>query len=197
MPSQFVPGADAGLAAAREYARLCPASRDLVARSRTVGDAVDRLIAAGLLTEAVDVLAHALAGPEAVTWVCRCAEATAPPELAEPDRSAAETAMEWTRTQCDETRRAAWKHAERAGLRTPEAWAAAAAFFSGESLSEPHLPVVSPAPNLAGSAVAGAVMLAAVRNGPERRDRRLRQFLQVGNSIAATAQARQTEDVAQ
>lgn len=193
MPSQTFAGA--GLAAAREHARLPPAGLDLVAHSRSVGDAVDRLVADGLLSEAVEVLAHALAGPDAVAWVCRCAEATAPSDLPEPDRSAAGAAGEWTRTQRDETRRAAMKHAERAGLRTPEAWAAAAAFFSGESLSEPHLPVVSPAANLAGQAVGGAVMLAAVRNSPERRDDRLRLFLQIGVGIAAAARARQTEDV--
>jgi hypothetical protein len=156
---------------------------------------VDRLVKAELLTEAVDVLAHALAGPDAVSWVCRCAATTVPADLAEPDRSAAETAAEWTLTQRDETRRAAMKHAERAGLRTPEAWAGAAAFFSGESLSEPHLPVVNPAPNLAGLAVAGAVMLAAIRSAPERRDGRLRQFLQIGRGIAAAAQ-RRTEEIA-
>ena len=197
MPSQLLPDAGTGLAAALEHARLCPAARDLVAQSRTIDQAVERLIEAGLLADAVDVLAHGLAGPDAVTWVCRCAEATAPADLAEADLTACETAAEWTRTQHDETRRAAMKHAERAGLRTPEAWAAAAAFFSGESLSEPHLPVVSPASKLAGLTVANAVMLAAVRNRPELVQSRLRQFLQIGTGIAAGARARQSEELSQ
>lgn len=194
MPSQFVAGAAAGLAAAREHARLSSAARDLVARSRSVVEAVERLTEAGFLTDAVELLAHALAGPDAVVWVCRCAEATAPADLPEADRSAAAAAGEWSLIQRDESRRAAMKHAERAGLRTPEAWAAAAAFFSGESLSEPDLPVVSPAANLAGQAVAGAVMLAAVRNDPARRELRLGEFLRIGAGIAA-AGAQQMEDV--
>ena len=192
MPSQSV--ADAGLAAL-EHARLSPAGRDLVAESATIDEAVERLMDAGLLAEAVEVLAHGLAGPDAVSWVCRCAEATAPADLAEADRIAAATAAEWTRSQRDETRRAAMKQAERAGLRTPEAWAAAAAFFSGESLSEPHLPVVGPAPNLAGLTVAGAVTLAAVRSRPEFADSRLRQFLEIGLGIAAAAHAQRSEEL--
>jgi len=192
VPSQSV--ADAGLAAL-EHARLSAAGRDLVAASATIDEAVERLIDAGLLAEAVEALAHGLAGPDAVSWVCRCAEATTPADLAEADRIAAATAAEWTRSQRDETRRAAMKQAERAGLRTPEAWAAAAAFFSGESLSEPHLPVVGPAPNLAGLTVAGAVTLAAVRNRPELADSRLRQFLEIGLGIAAAAHAQRSEEL--
>jgi hypothetical protein len=196
VPSQSAADAGAGIAAALEHAQLSPAGRDLVTASPTIAEAVERLIDAGLLADAVEVLAHGLAGPDAVSWVCRCANATRPGDLAEADRIAAESAAEWTRSQRDETRRAAMKQAERAGLRTPEAWAAAAAFYSGESLSEPHLPVVGPAPNLAGLTVASAVTLAAVRRRPELADSRLRQFLQIGLGIAAAADARRSEELA-
>lgn len=150
-----------------------------------IADALTRLETAGFATEAVRVLAHALPKREAVWWACMCAVNTAPPDLADPDRLARETAELWVRQQKDEQRRAAFAHAQTSDFQSPEAWSAVAAFWSGDSMSPPDLPAVPPAPHLTGVAVAGAVALAAVRGDVKRQPARLKRFLESGRNIAA------------
>ncbi len=146
--------------------------------------AFERLRARGFLTEAARLLAHALPRREAVWWACMCARHTAPADLPEADRAALEAAEQWVRRPGDEIRREAFGHAERAGFGTPEAWASVAAFWCGDSMSPLGQPKTPPPPHLAGTAVAGAVVLAAVRARPERREQRLSRFLASGQEIA-------------
>ena len=147
--------------------------------------AVEKLAAAGFLIEAARLCAHALPRREAVWWAARCAAATAPEGLSDADREACALAESWVRRPADETRRAAMAKAELAGFTTPEAWAAVAAFWSGDSMSPADQPKVPPAPHLAGTAVAGAIILASVRAHPERQADRLRRFLAGAQDIAA------------
>jgi hypothetical protein len=74
--------------------------------------------------------------------------------------------------------------AQTSGFSSPEAWAAVAAFWSEGSMAPPDQPAVPPAPHLAGTAVSGAIMLAAVRGRPERRLERLACFLDAARDIA-------------
>lgn len=150
-----------------------------------VSDALDRLEAAGFLLEASRLLAHALPKREAVWWACMCAAHTAPADLPELDRQARETAEHWVRQQTDPLRRTAMQQAEAGGFTTPEAWAAVAAFWSGDSMAPEGQPAVPPAPHLTGTAVAGAVALAAARDAPARQATRLKRFLESGRNIAA------------
>ena len=78
----------------------------------------------------------------------------------------------------------AWGQAQSSGCSSPEAWAAIAAFWSGDSMSPEGQPAVPPAPHLAGTAAAGAVALASVRGEVTRRDARLHRFLESGRDIA-------------
>jgi hypothetical protein len=135
--------------------------------------------------EATRLLAYALPKREAVWWACMCARYTAPAELSVADRAALEAAELWVRRQTDETRRAAMDNAQLSGFGSPEAWAAVAAFWSGDSLSPPDQPKVPPAPHLTGTAVAGAVQLASVRGDPARQPARLTAFLNSARDIAA------------
>ena len=151
----------------------------------TVGEALERLEGGGFLIEATRLVAHALPRREAVWWACMCATHTAPPDLSAPDREARETAEHWVRQQSDKLRRAAMAHAETAGFGTPEAWAAVAAFWSGDSMSLEGQPLVPPAPHLAGTAAAGSIALASVRGDPRRQTSRLKRFLESGRNIAA------------
>ena len=113
-----------------------------------------------------------------------CARYTAPADLPGPDRAAVSAAEEWVRKQTDEVRRKAFEQAQQAGFATAEAWTAVAAFWSGDSMSPIGQPKTPPAPHLAGAAVSGSVVLAAVRPFPERREQRLRRFLASGMEIA-------------
>ena len=76
------------------------------------------------------------------------------------------------------------KQAETAGFGSPEAWAAVAAFWSGDSMAPPEAPKVPPQPHFTGLAVAGAVALAAARGPAARRETRLRHFLVSAKDIA-------------
>jgi hypothetical protein len=148
-------------------------------------EALGRLEQAGLLIEATRLIAHTLPAREAVWWACACSRHTAPsganPATETTLRDAAE---EWVRRPTDEHRRTAMKQAETAGFDSPEAWAAVAAFWSGDSMAPPEAPKVPPQPHFTGLAVAGAVALAAARGPAARRETRLRHFLVSAKDIA-------------
>lgn len=150
-----------------------------------VPTALDRLEADGYLAEAGKLIAHALPRRETVWWACMCARHTRPADLPEADEASLTAAEEWVRKQTDEIRRVAFAHAEKAGFGSPEAWAAVAAFWSGDSMAPLGQPVVPPAPHLGGTASAGSVALASVRTYPERRTQRMRMFLRSAREIAS------------
>ena len=173
-----------------ERAAPPPEAAETLAGGTEAADAIDRLEAGGFLIEAVRVMAHALPKREAVWWACMCAASTAPASLPEEDRLARETAELWVRQQKDEPRRAAYAHAEKVNFQTAEAWTAAAAYFSGDNLSLPNLPVVPPPAHLTGVAVTGSVTLSSVREDVSRQKARLKRFLESGRNIAAGGQGR-------
>jgi hypothetical protein len=151
----------------------------------TVPAALAALEAGGFQAEAARLIAYALPKREAVWWACMCALHTAPPDLPEPDRAAREAAELWVRQPTDPIRRAAMACAHATAFGTPEAWAAVAAFWSGDSMAPEGQPAVPPAPHLTGTAIAGAVALSAVRGDVSRRSARLQRFLESGRNIAA------------
>ncbi len=158
----------------------------LVAGLQTAAEAVERLAAKGLNDEAVQLTAHALPKREAVWWACMCAQAVPDKALPAEDATARVAAEAWVRQPADEAlRHKAWDAVQATGFQTPEALAASAAFFSGPSLSPQGQPAVPPADELTGRAVAGAVLLAAVRNRPEQAAVRLTRFLAAARDIAA------------
>jgi hypothetical protein len=176
---------------------LATPMQDVLARAALTGEpaalvqaetdpavAIAKLEAAGFLTEATKLMAHALPKRECVWWACMCARHTTPPDLPEAEVAALAGAEEWVRKQTDESRREAFDHAQRANFGTAESWAAVAAFWSGDSLSPAGLPKTPPAEHLTGTAAIGSVTLAAVRTFPARRDIRLKQFLASGREIA-------------
>jgi hypothetical protein len=185
MAGTFTKLAVADLATLMSRATLSPRAQEPLRGCVDVASAIDRLEATGLAAEAVRVLAHALPKRESVWWACMCAGTTAPPDLSDPDRLARETAELWVRQQKDALRRAAMAHAEAAGCATPEAWAGIAAFWSGDSTAPLGRPALPPLPDQAGSAVAAAVTLAAVRGDGTRHAARLKMFLESGRDIAS------------
>lgn len=146
---------------------------------------VERLAAARRMPEAMRLVAHALPKREAVWWACMCARSVPDPALPPPDLAALEAAERWVRRPDEANRRAAEAAAQQTQFRSPEAWAAMGAFWSGGSMAPEGQPVVPPAEHLTGVAVAGAVVLAAVRCRPERQDARFDRFLGAARDIAA------------
>ena len=74
---------------------------------------------------------------------------------------------------------------------SPARWAATAAAWSGGSLAPPEAPVVPPGETLTAQAVAGAVLLAAVRREPERAPERHRRAVAQAVDIARGGTGRQ------
>jgi hypothetical protein len=177
--------AGSDLAVVTPHLALDADSAGVVARCTEVAEALEQLEAAGFLVEATRLFAHALPKREAVWWACMCVAHTAPDDLPDAARAAREAAEDWVRQQTDQARRLAFERAQASGFITPEAWTAVAAFWSGDSMSPEGQPAVPPAPHLAGTAVAGAVALAAVRGDVTRRETRLRRFLESGRNVAA------------
>ena len=173
------------LAAVLPRVALPAEAAQAIGECATVAAALAALEAADFHTEAARLVAHALPKREAVWWACMCASHTAPPDLPEPERAAQVAAELWVRAQTDAARRAAMTQAQATGFTTPEAWAAVAAFWSGDSMAPEGQPTVPPAPHLTGTAVAGSVALSAVRGDVSRRTARLRRFLESGRNIAA------------
>jgi hypothetical protein len=165
-------------------AKLDEAAAPVVQGCAETADALERLEAAGQLISAARLGGFALPRREAVWWASKCAAHTAPPQQPELHVRTREAAELWVRRQDDVTRRAAMDLARLAGFNTPEAWVAVAAFWSGESTSPVGQPIVPPAPHLTGTAVAGAVALAAVRGDATRQTARLIRFLASLREIA-------------
>ncbi len=164
---------------------LTEPAASLVAQCDDAVAALQALEAANLLTEAARLTAHALPKREAVWWACMCARHTTPAPMPPADQRALEDAEAWVFKGEDLLRRRAFEHAQESNFATPEAWAGVAAFWSGDSMSPLGQAPVPPAPHLAGTAVAGSVLLAAVRDPPDRRTPRLSRFLASARDIAA------------
>lgn len=161
------------------------AAAKAVGGAQTAAQALDQLEAAGLHNDAVRLAAHALPKREAVWWACMCAMAVPDPALPPADVAARTAAEAWVRNPGDDAlRRAAWDAAQKTTFRSPEAWAAVGAFWSGGSMAPEGLPAVPPAEHLTGVAVCGAVLMASVRSRPERAPQRLLRFLASARDIA-------------
>jgi hypothetical protein len=172
------------LAAILPMAKLEPQAVALLDGCTDTEDGLVRLHTAGDLTGATRLAAFALPRREAVWWASMCALHTAPENQSQIELKTRETAELWVRRQDDATRRQAMDLARQAGFAAPESWAAVAAFWSGDSMSPLGQPAVPPAPHLAGTAVSGAIALAAVRGDPSRRPARLERFLASLREIA-------------
>ena len=154
--------------------------------AQSAAEGVERLDAKGFRSDALRLTAHALPKREAVWWACMCAGAVPDPALPAADAAARAAAEAWVRKPADEAlRRAAWEAVQKTAFRSPEAWAAVGAFWSGGSMSPEGAPAVPPGDHLTGVAINGAFVMAAVRGRPERAEARMARFLASARDIAA------------
>ena len=165
---------------------LEPPAAQVVSDTATAAEAILKLEAAGMRNEAARLPAHALPKREAVWWGCMCARAVPDPALAQADAEALLAAEAWVRKPGEEAlRRACMDAAQKTEFRSPEAWAAVGAFWSGGSMAPEGQPAVPPGEHLTGVAISGGIVLAAVRNRPERAAARFERFLAAAREIAA------------
>jgi hypothetical protein len=165
---------------------LAPDAAAALDGAQTAAEGMERLEAAGFGIEAARLAAYALPKREAVWWACMCAAAVPSPQPSECDAAARNAAEAWVRKPGDDgLRRAAWEAAQKSDFKSPEAWAAVGAFWSGGSMSPEGQPAVPPADHLTGLAISGAVTVASVRGSPERAAARLGRFIHSARDIAA------------
>ena len=137
-----------------------PASA-LLRNDMTPHVAVQALVAAGQVQDALKLLARLLPKRYAVAWLCQCArDQSLDPE----DRAGASLAEKWVRDPNESNRRAAFEFADAGGYKSTGAWLAAAAGWSGGSLAPAaqETPVPPPDHLTACAVVAGVNMLAAL-----------------------------------
>ena len=118
--------------------------------------------------ECVRFIAHGLPKREAVWWACLASRSTHTPETEPLRQQTLKITEAWVRQPTEELRQQAEKLARKCKHKTPESWAATAAFWSAGSIldSEDH-PMPAP-PFLYAHGVSGAVGLAAV--GPSEEE---------------------------
>ncbi len=166
--------------------QLSPEARRLLGADDPPATFLGRLLDGGYDIDAVNLMAHALPKREATWWACLAAR-TALPAAPEPALVAAlEAAEAWVYKPTDANRRDAQAKGEAAGLSTaPAALAAAAAGWSGGSLTPADAPVVPPSDALTPTAVYTAVLMAAAAPGePQAIRERYRLFLEQAVDIA-------------
>ena len=145
---------------------------------------LNSLLGAKDLNSAMQFLAFALPAREAVWWACLAARDQLRVPVPEPLLAAVAAAEAWVRKPSEEQRRAAFACAQATDMKSPAAWAAVAAFWSGGSLAPENLPEVPAPPHLLGSAVVSAIMLAAVGSDPKLADQKRAQYVRAAIDIA-------------
>jgi hypothetical protein len=163
---------------------LSDAARVLLAPEHTPRQFFEALAAHPPLAEdAIRFLAVALPKREAVGWALACVRSAFPKPSPE-EAKAITTAEAWAKDPSEVNRRACGAAAEEAGHGTAPGCLADAAFWSGGSLSAPHLPPAPTRADLTAIGVTAAVLLAAVvdpANAPAHRSR----FVALGAEAAA------------
>jgi hypothetical protein len=137
-----------------------------------------------LYADAVRFLAHALPRREAVWWAWVCARRAAGDAPRAEIQAALDATERWIREPSDGNRRLAMQRGEAADFGTPAGCAALAAFLSGDTLAPPNVEqAVPPGPFMAAKAIAGAIVLAAVAQEPEKATEKFQVFIQQGLDV--------------
>lgn len=140
---------------------LSDPARALLRADMSAPVAVQTLLDADQVQDALKLLARLLPKRYAVGWLCQVARDQA---LDPEDKAGASLAEKWVREPNESNRRAAFEYATAGGYKSAGAWIAAAAGWSGGSLAPASQETaVPPAEHLTACAVvAGINMLAAL-----------------------------------
>jgi hypothetical protein len=179
-PPHLRPGA--ALCAAAE---LEPEAEQLLAPDMSARDFALALAAAGRVTDALAIVAHAMPRREAVWWAWASARRVLVEPAPAPVRAALDATERWIAQPTDAHRRAAMQAAEAATFGTPAGAAGLAAFFSGGSIAPAGLPDVHPTEFITARAVAGALLMAGLVGDPAEAPARHAAFLQQGLDVMA------------
>ncbi len=161
-----------------------PADRDLLRDGMTPREFLNALSGAGQVAGAIQFLAQLLPKREAVRWACNCVRGVLDPAQAPAEARALQAAQSWVDQPSQDGCFKAWEAAEAAGVETSAGLAAAAAFFSGKTMSPPDLPPTQPPESLTGECVGNALLMAAMATEPSKTEPTLLGFLKEGTALA-------------
>lgn len=146
---------------------------------------VQQLVTGAQYAEAVRFVAHALPRREGVWWAWVTAKRASGATPAAPVKAALEATERWIAQPSDANRRQAWDAAQAADIGTPAGCAAAAAFFSGESVAPANVQAVPPAEFDAAKMIAGAVLMSVLGTEPEKAPEKFLAAIQQGLDVVA------------
>jgi len=172
-----------------ERAKLGEGAKALLKHEHTPRQFLELLIGKERFLDAIRFLAFARPKREAVGWGCLCVRHSLGTEDASKISATQVSAERWVANPDEENRRAAKIAADKEGSESPSDFLALAAFFSGGSVVPANLAPVAPPDHATPRLVAGAVMVSAVRNQPEKAPEKYRVFLQKGMALMARIQS--------
>lgn len=186
IPDPPTPPAPTATDVARLF-RLSGPARPLLTPDLTARGFYDALVSAGHLADARRLLAHALPARRAIWWATLCLQhAGEKTPFATPEEDLAfDACVRWVLGPSESTRRGAEAAGWAAKPTTPAGILAMACFLSGGNISRPGLPPVFAASHLAGRLAGVVVYLASVRFDPAHYLHHLRQYLVIGQDVAA------------
>jgi len=163
---------DPAVATAIEQMELSDEARPALKPGQTSQQSVQALLDAGLVQDALKLLARLLPKRYVVAWLCQCARGDA--VLGPEDRAGAALAEKWVRDPSEANRRAAFEFANAGGYKSCGTWIAASAGWSGGSLAPAtQQQPVPPGEHLTARAAVAAANLLAARVEDQFEERRL------------------------
>ena len=172
-----------------ERAKLGEEAKALLKDEYTPRQFLELLIGKELFLDAIRFLAYVLPKREAVGWGCLCVRQILGTQDASKISEAHVAVERWVSNPDEENRRAAKIAADKEGLQSPSACLALAAFLSGGSIAPANLEPVAPPDHITPQVVAGAIIVCAVKNQPEKAPEKYRVFLQKGMALMARMQS--------
>jgi hypothetical protein len=153
-------------------------------------DVIGELAASDGPERAVTLCAYVLPRREAVWWGCQCLRKVFPSVGAE-EKMMLEAAEAWVREPEEERRRKALTRGNQGDGRSPAAWVALAAGWSGGNVSSAEAGAVPAPPDLTARAIRVAVLSSLARVGARERAATLTACVEMGlNLLRGPARSR-------
>lgn len=173
---------------ARE-ADLSGEAMDLVDPVGSPTGAVEALLDAGQLADAVKLLALCLPPHAVIWWAWGCATQAHGDEPTPEVKNLLEATRAWIAEPSDPLRRRCFELADETGMGSPAGLAAVAVYLSSGSLAAPEVDPPVPPPEFGCGKVAGGSVLLGGALDPENAAERYRLFLKQGLEVARKAGA--------
>lgn len=163
---------------------LSAAAKALLAPNALPRPYLDTLLDKKLYVDAARVMGQALPKPQVIWWAMQCVNHAYNENLPDPGATLFRRIGKWLKDPTDAERRAIHAEAEPAGFNDAASLTALAVFYTGPSISPEGLPIVPPAPHLAGDFSANAVILASLVQGSAKAAELYPAFFAIGLDVS-------------